>query len=213
MNFHIITIFPNQLSEFIKEGILRIAQEKKAVNIRIYDLRKWGIGKHKRVDDRPFGGGAGMLLMPEPVFNAVEEIKKSIGNKVKVWAMTPSGVKFTQKKAADVVNSDITDYIILCGHYEGFDQRIIDGLVDEQVSIGDFVLSGGELPALILIDAISRLIPGVLGNESSLDSETHNEDGYKDFPNWTRPEDFRGMKVPKVLLEGNHRKIAEFRKK
>ncbi len=213
INFHIITIFPDQISLFAKEGLLRIAQREKAISIIVHDLRKWGIGKHKRVDDRPYGGGAGMVLMPEPVFKAVEEIKSGLEGRTEVIAMMPSGKKFTQSSALKFAQQDPINYILLCGHYEGFDQRIIEKLVDRKISIGDYVLSGGELPALVVVDAVSRLLPGVLGNEKSLEFETHNQvhDKRSDYPNWTRPEQFRGMRVPDVLLTGDHAKIKSFR--
>ena len=207
MKFDIITIFPNIVEEYINTGIVRIAKEKKLVDIQIHDLRKWTDDKHKTVDDTPYGGGPGMVMKVEPIFKAVQELKK---DNTKVLITTPKGEKLTQKKLEEFSKKENEHYIILCGRYEGFDQRIHDYLVDYEFSIGDYVLSGGELPALVLIDGITRLIPGVLGNEESLESETFNNDTV-DFPQYTKPEEFNGWKIPDVLKSGNHEEIKKWR--
>lgn len=206
MKVDIITIFPDQISSFISEGVFRIAKEKGIVDIQVHNLRDWTDDVHKTVDDTPFGGGAGMVLKPEPIFKAVESLKK--GN-TKVIITTPRGEKLTQKLVKKLSSSE-SHYIILCGHYEGFDQRIHDELVDYEISIGDYVLSGGELPALVVVDSLIRLIPGVLGNDESLLEESF-EDGLE-YPQYTRPADFKGLKVPDVLLSGHHENIKKWRK-
>jgi tRNA (guanine37-N1)-methyltransferase len=207
MKFDIVTIFPNIVEEYINTGIVRIAREKKLVDIQVHDLRKWTDDKHKTVDDTPYGGGPGMVLKIEPIFKAIQELKK---DNTKVLITTPKGEKLTQKKLKEFSKKENEHYIILCGRYEGFDQRIHEYLVDYEFSIGDYVLSGGELPALVLIDGITRLIPGVLGNEESLESETFNNDTV-DFPQYTKPEEFNGWKIPDVLKSGNHEEIKKWR--
>lgn len=205
MKIDIITIFPEQITSFIKEGIFRIAKEKGLVEINVHNLRDWTDDNHKTVDDHPFGGGAGMVIMPEPVFKAVESLKQK---NTKVIITTPRGEKLTQNTVKKLSSSK-SHYIILCGHYEGFDQRIHDALADYEISIGDYVLSGGELPALILVDSMVRLIPGVLGNEESLIEESFEEG--LEYPQYTRPADYKGMKVPDVLLSGHHENIKKWR--
>lgn len=206
MTFDIITIFPEQVINFTKFGLLRIAQEKGLVEINIHNLRDWTEDKHHKVDDIPFGGGPGMVMKVEPIFKAIEGLKKK-GSKV--VAMTPRGKTLTQDMLVNL-SSDDSHYIILCGHYEGFDQRIHDNLVDIEISIGNYVLSGGEISSLVLIDGISRLIPGVLGNEESLLSETFNSNEV-DFPQYTRPDTYNSWKVPEVLRSGNHKEIEKWR--
>lgn len=206
MTFDIITIFPEQVINFTKFGLLRIAQEKGLVEINIHNLRDWTEDKHHKVDDIPFGGGPGMVMKVEPIFKAIEGLKKK-GSKV--IAMTPRGKTLTQDMLVNL-SSDDSHYIILCGHYEGFDQRIHDNLVDIEISIGNYVLSGGEISSLVLIDGISRLIPGVLGNEESLLSETFNSNEV-DFPQYTRPDTYNSWKVPEVLRSGNHKEIEKWR--
>ena len=206
MIFDIVTIFPKVVQEYIDTGILRIAQEKKLVEINVHDLRDWADDKHNTVDDTPYGGGPGMVLKVEPIFKAIEELKKE---NTKVLLTSPKGEKLTQGKLENFSKEE-GHYIILCGRYEGFDQRINDNLVDYEFSIGDYVLSGGELPALVLVDGITRLIPGVLGNEESLESESFNND-MLDFPQYTKPEDFNGWKIPEVLKSGNHEEIKKWR--
>lgn len=207
--FDIITIFPNTIEEYINTGIVRIAREKGLVEINVHDLRKWTTDKHKTVDDTPYGGGPGMIMKVEPIYNAIKELKKE--NTI-VAITTPKGEQLKQKKLVEFSKEKDLHMIILCGRYEGFDQRIHDYLVDYEFSVGEYVLSGGELPALVLVDGITRLISGVLGNESSLEEETFNED-FLEYPQYTKPEIFNGWSVPKVLLSGNHKEIEKFRKK
>ena len=207
IHFDIVTIFPEVISAYTNSSIIKRAQEKELVKINIHNLRNWAKDKHKSVDDKPYGGGPGMLMKIEPIFNCLKDLKKE--NSI-VILTSPKGEKLTQKKLKELSQDTNAHYIILCGHYEGFDQRIHDYLVDYEYSIGDYVLSGGELPALVLIDGITRLIPGVLGNEESLVSETFNSD-IPDYPQYTKPEEFNGWKVPDILLSGNHKEIKEWR--
>src|SRR3984885_2161690 len=207
LRFDIITIFPNMFGPVLNESILKRAQEKKKVSIRVHDLRDYTDDKkHRKVDDRPFGGGPGMLMMPQPLFDAVKAIKGR--RKVRVIYTSPSGKPFTQFHAKRLTK--IKNLIIICGHYEGIDERIREHLVDEEISIGDYVLTGGEIPAMVLIDAVTRLVPGVLGKEESLLHESF-EGNLLEGPQYTRPADFRGKTVPSVLLSGNHKAIEVWR--
>lgn len=208
MKFDIVTIFPDSIKEYINTSILKIAQEKGLVEINIHNLRDWAKDKHHTTDDTPFGGGPGMVMKVEPVFEAIKDLKKE-GSIVAIT--TPRGEKLKQSKLVEFSKVSNLHMIILCGRYEGFDQRIHDNLVDYEFSIGDYVLSGGELPALVLIDGITRLIPGVLGNEESLTEESFN-DGNLDFSQYTKPAEFNGWKVPDILLSGDHKKISKWRK-
>jgi len=205
--FDLITIFPESLKAYIDTSILKRAQEKKLVEINIHNLRDWSRNKHKTVDDTPYGGGPGMLFMIEPIFNALKELKKE---NTKVFLTSPKGKKLKQSALDEFSKDTNAHYIVLCGHYEGFDQRIHDYLVDYEISIGDYVLSGGELPALVLVDGITRLIPGVLGNEDSLENESFTND-VLDFPQYTKPSEFNNWKVPEILLSGNHKQIQKWR--
>ena len=208
MKFDIVTIFPESIKEYINTSILKIAQEKGLVEINIHNLRDWATDKHHTTDDTPFGGGPGMVMKVEPVFEAIKDLKKE-GSIVAIT--TPRGEKLKQSKLVEFSKITNLHMIILCGRYEGFDQRIHDNLVDYEFSIGDYVLSGGELPALVLVDGITRLIPGVLGNEESLTEESFN-DGNLDFSQYTKPAEFNGWKVPDILLSGDHKKISKWRK-
>ncbi|HOF79214.1 MAG TPA: tRNA (guanosine(37)-N1)-methyltransferase TrmD [Candidatus Dojkabacteria bacterium] len=208
MKFDIVTIFPESIKEYINTSILKIAQEKGLVEINIHNLRDWAKDKHHTTDDTPFGGGPGMVMKVEPVFEAIKDLKKE-GSIVAIT--TPRGEKLKQSKLVEFSKVSNLHMIILCGRYEGFDQRIHDNLVDYEFSIGDYVLSGGELPALVLVDGITRLIPGVLGNEESLTEESFN-DGNLDFSQYTKPAEFNGWKVPDILLSGDHKKISKWRK-
>jgi len=208
MKFDIVTIFPESIKEYINTSILKIAQEKGLVEINIHNLRDWATDKHHTTDDTPFGGGPGMVMKVEPVFEAIKDLKKE-GSIVAIT--TPKGEKLEQSKLVEFSKVSNLHMIILCGRYEGFDQRIHDNLVDYEFSIGDYVLSGGELPALVLVDGITRLIPGVLGNEESLTEESFN-DGNLDFSQYTKPAEFNGWKVPDILLSGDHKKISKWRK-
>ncbi len=208
MKFDIITIFPNIITEYINSGIVRIAQEKESVEINVHDLRKWTTDNHKSVDSTPYGGGPGMVMKIEPIYKALEELRTE--NSI-VCITTPKGEQLKQSKVKELSEDSNAHYIVICGRYEGVDQRVHDNLVDYEFSIGEYILAGGELPALVLVDSIVRLLPGVLGNEGSLDSESFNTEGETDFPQYTKPEDFNGWKVPDVLLSGHHKKIAQWR--
>ena len=205
--FDIITIFPNMFSPVLNESMMKRAQEKKKVLINIHDLRDFTKDKHRKVDDRPFGGGPGMVMTAQPIIDAVKKIKGR--RKVKVILLCPAGKPLTQQKAKRL--SKVKNLILICGHYEGVDERVQSEVVDESLSIGDFVLTGGELPAMILVDCITRLVPGVLGTAESLDNESF-ERNMLDYPHYTRPADFRGKRVPNVLLSGNHNAIKMWRK-
>jgi tRNA (guanine37-N1)-methyltransferase len=206
LTFNILTIFPKMFSALTDESIIKRAQEKKKVVIKIHDLRTFTKNKHLKVDDRPFGGGPGMVMTPQPIFDAVKKIKGR--TKAKVILTTPSGKPFSQKLARQL--SKEKNLIILCGHYEGIDERVRETLVDESISIGDYVLTGGELPAMVIVDAVTRLVPGVLGKEESLESESF-DNNLLEYPHYTRPADFKGMKVPAILLTGNHKNIEAWR--
>jgi len=207
MRFDIITIFPEMCRPIVNESIIKRAQMKKKVDVRVYDLRDYTKDKHKKVDDRPFGGGPGMVMGPQPIFDAVKKIKAR--RKAKVVLMCPTGKPLTQKSAKRLAKEK--NLIIICGHYEGVDERVRIKLVDESISIGDYVLTGGELPALVLVDCLTRLVPGVLGKEDSLIDESF-ENNLLEYPQYTRPENFRGIKVPSVLLSGHHKEVNEWRK-
>ena len=212
MKVDIVTIFPGMFKGPIDESILKRAQEKNLVEIEVHDLRQWTKDKHKTVDDSPYGGGPGMVMMVEPVDRAIRSLLAQQGDsltKPKVILMTPQGKQFEQKKAQEL--SKLEHLIFICGHYEGVDERVREHLVDEEISIGDYVLTGGELPAMVVIDSVVRLIPGVLGKEASLDEESFSN-GLLEYPHYTRPEEFEGWKVPDVLLSGNHAEIAKWRK-
>lgn len=208
MHIDIITLFPKMFSGVLGESILKRAQAKKIVSFSVVDLRNFTADKHRKADDRPFGGGSGMVMKAEPVFKAVESFKRR-GKKSKVLLMTPRGKKFEASFAKKLAKQE--HLIFICGHYEGIDERVGE-LVDEEVSIGDYIVTGGELPAMVVIDALVRWIPGVLGDEDSAKWESfHN--GLLEYPQYTRPYDFRGMKAPKILLSGNHEAIARWRGK
>jgi len=208
MKFDIITIFPEIIEEYINKGIVSIAREKGLVEINVHNLRDWTEDNHKTVDDTPCGGGPGMVLKVEPIYRAIQDLKKE--NTI-VAITTPKGEKLVQSKLKDFSTKSDLHMIILCGRYEGFDQRIHDNLVDYEFSIGDYVLSGGELASLVLVDGITRLLPGVLGNEESLNEESFNDGETLDYPQYTRPIEFNGWKVPDVLLSGNHEEIKKWR--
>lgn len=206
MKIHVLSLFPDMFTGVFGSSILKKAQEKGAVELAVTDIREYSENKHKQVDDYPYGGGAGMVLKPEPMFNAVEAITE--GRKPRVILMCPQGERFTQKKAEELAKEE--DLVFLCGHYEGYDERIREHLVTDEISIGDFVLTGGELPAMTVIDAVVRLMPGVLGQEDSHIQDSFST-GLLEHPHYTRPADFRGMKVPDILLSGNHAKIDAWR--
>jgi len=221
MRIDILTLFPEMFKGPFDESIIQRAQKKGLVEIKIRNLRKWAVDKRGTVDDRPYGGGTGMILMIEPIYKALKELKSKVkSQKLKVILLDPRGKVFNQKIAQKL--SKEQHLIFICGHYEGVDERIRQHLADEVISIGDYVLTGGELPAMVITDAIVRLIPGVLEKPEATKSESFSyyDDTYHhikkcllEYPQYTRPENFMGWKVPKILLSGNHQKIAEWRKK
>ncbi len=204
MKIDILTLFPNMFNGFKEESIIKRAIKDKKVKINTVNFREFASNKHKKVDDTPYGGGSGMVLMCQPIFDAVDSIKTK---KSKIILLTPQGKTFNQKKAYELSKEE--HLIFICGHYEGFDERI-KSICDEEISIGDFVLTGGELPAMVICDSIVRLIPGVIDDESSK-YESFN-DGLLDYPSYTKPRNYKGMQVPDVLLTGNHEKINNWRK-
>lgn len=209
MRFHIMTLFPEIFNSYMNESIMKRAVEKGIIEVNIYNIRDFSTNKHKKVDDYPFGGGAGMVMTPQPIYDTYKHIIDKFDIKdPRVVYLTPKGKVHNQNIASEM--STFEDVILLCGHYEGIDQRIIDSIVTDEISIGDYVLTGGELPALILIDSISRLIPGVLSQNESFEEESFKDD-LLEYPHYTRPREFMGMEVPGVLLSGNHKKIDEWR--
>ena len=204
----VITLFPEMFTGVLNNSMMWKAQDKQAAEFTLIDLREFGLGPRRTVDDTPYGGGDGMLLKPEPLFAAVEKAKQNDPT-AKVLLMTPRGQRWKQAMAQSYADSD-NGYIFICGRYEGYDERIVS-LVDAQISVGDYVLTGGELPAMTIIDSIVRLIPGVLGGEKSTEIESFSDGETLEFPQYTRPEEFRGMKVPEVLLSGNHALIEKWR--
>lgn len=210
MRITVLTLFPELLKSPLQESILKRAQEKGLLQVDLVNIRDFAPGRHKQVDDLPYGGGAGMVMMPEPLFKCLETVKNH--HHGPVIYLSPTGKHLTQTKVERLAK--LPDLTLLCGHYEGIDQRVIDTLVDEEISIGDYVLTGGELPALVVIDAVTRLLPGVLGKE-----ESHAQDSFskafrrrKEYPHYTRPPIFRNQKVPAVLLSGNHAEIERWRR-
>lgn len=213
MKFKVITIFPEILSSYIQEGMIKRAIDKKVIDIKTINLRDFSTDKHQTVDEPPYGGGAGMILKIEPIYQALKSIKSKPGLKTKkIILLSASGNKWNQKKAREF--SKLKELILICGRYEGVDARIKE-FIDEEISIGDYVLTGGELPAMTMIDSITRLLPGTLGNKQSIEEESHSEEGLLEYPQYTRPDVFKiGKKeyrVPKILLSGNHEKIKEWR--
>ncbi len=206
MQFDIITIFPDFFTTPLKYGVISKAIEKGILRIKVHDLRDYSGNKHRKIDDRPFGGGAGMVFMVEPIYNALSSLKREDSHTI---LLTPSGKLFNQKRAREL--SEKENIIIICPRYEGVDERVKE-FVDEEISIGDYILTGGETAALVLIEAISRYVKGVVGKEESVKNESF-ENGIFDYPQYTQPREFKGMKVPEVLLSGNHKKIEEWRKK
>lgn len=212
MKIDILTLFPDMFKGPFDESIIKRAEEKELVDIKIHNLRKWAKDRHNTVDDRPYGGGTGMVLMVEPIFNAVKELKgnnRERAKDTKVILLTPQGIPFKESAAQRL--SKLKHIILICGHYEGFDERIRENLVDEEVSIGDFVLTGGEIPAMVVTDSIVRLIPGVLEKEDATIKESFSEN-LLEYPQYTRPEEFNGWIVPETLLSGNHKEIDKWRK-
>lgn len=208
MNFYVLTLFPKIIEDGTNYSIMKRGKEKNLLRIEIIDIRNFANNKHRQVDDTPYGGGSGMVMKPEPIFNAYKHIERNIKGKYKVVYMTPQGKPLTQKTSYNLTQAE--NIIILCGHYEGVDQRVLDEIVTDEISIGDYVLTGGELPALVLIDSVSRLIDGVLSNPLSHLDESFSK-GLLEHPQYTRPYEFLNKKVPDVLLSGNHKDIKKWR--
>ncbi len=209
MRFDVLTLFPEIFSGYLTQSILKLALDRGLVEINLWNIRDWATGKHKMVDDRPFGGGPGMVIMPEPVFAAVEEIQAKAEEAGELILLTPAGERLTQSVVQEL--SGQKRLLLLCGRYEGFDERIRLGLKPREISIGDFICNGGEVPAMVVIDTVVRYVPGVLGDEESVVEETHSTPGKLEYPQYTRPREFRGMTVPEILLSGNHPAIAKWR--
>jgi tRNA (guanine37-N1)-methyltransferase len=210
MKIDVVTPFPEMLRGFLQESMLKRAQDKGVVAVTLWDLREYTTDKHQTVDDYPFGGGPGMILKPEPFFRAMDDILKTEADRsCKIIFMTPQGKPFTQDRAVELTRED--HLVFLCGHYRGVDQRVIKTYVTDEISIGDYILTGGELAASVVIDAVVRLLPGVLGDFNSAEGDSFYS-GHLDHPHYTRPAEFRGMKVPEVLLSGHHAKIESWQK-
>lgn len=212
MRFHIVTIFPDFFAGPFDYGVVKRAKSAGRLEILIHDLRNWTYDRHRTVDDRPFGGGEGMLLKPEPVFEAVESILPERSPRKRVALLSAQGRRFTQELALEY--AALEELVLICGRYEGVDERVASHLADDEISVGDFVLSGGELAAAMVADTVARLLPGVLGNEESAWNESFSarNEGFLDCPQYTRPAEFRGWKVPEVLLGGNHEEIKRWRR-
>ncbi|NLI58503.1 MAG: tRNA (guanosine(37)-N1)-methyltransferase TrmD [Clostridium sp.] len=209
MRFDVLTLFPDIFDAVMKESIIGKAQENNAIEINAINIRDFSKNKHKKVDDYPYGGGGGMVMTPQPIYDAYLSIIKDLSYKPKLIYLSPQGKVLNQKKVVEL--SKEKHIILLCGHYEGIDERIIEEIVDEEISIGDYVLTGGEIPAMVLIDSVSRLVPNVLPSEDAYKNESHYN-GFLEYPQYTRPYEFMGRKVPDILLSGHHAKIEEWRK-
>ena len=216
MRIDVLTLFPGMFTGPMTESILKRAQEEKRLELHLHDIRQYSLDRHQKVDDKPYGGGAGMLMTPEPIVRCIEAvteqgIKKKLDKPHRIY-LSAAGKRLTQSKVERLGTKNWL--ILLCGHYEGVDQRVIDGWIDEEISIGQYVLTGGELPAMVLIDSVARQIDGVIGTEASADFDSFSPafGRKKEYPHYTRPEVFRGMKVPDILLSGHHKKIEEWRK-
>ncbi|WAW14134.1 tRNA (guanosine(37)-N1)-methyltransferase TrmD [Peptostreptococcus equinus] len=212
MNISVMTLFPHMIESYMSESIMKRAIEKDIISVKIYNIRDFSENKHKKVDDYPFGGGAGMVMTPQPIYSTFDKVIEDMGldmsTKPKLIYLSPKGRTFDQEYAKELSKEE--NLVFLCGHYEGIDQRIIDSIVSDEFSIGDYVLTGGELPAMVMIDSISRLIPGVLGTNESFEDESFEND-LLEYPHYTRPRTFNGMDVPDVIISGNHKKIDEWR--
>ncbi len=215
MKIHVLTLFPTSFHCFTSHSMIKRAIEKKLISVEVHDLRAFATDRHKTCDDKPFGGGPGMLMKPEPIFKACAKLfpKRKASRKSKNFRflyMSPQGETLTQKKAQELAK--VKEIVILCGHYEGVDQRVIDRFVTDEISVGDYVLTGGELPAMVVIETAARFVKGVLGREESKEFETFSQN-LLEYPHYTRPAEYQGLKVPQVLLSGDHKKIADWRQK
>lgn len=209
MNFHILTLFPEMVMGGLNTSITGRAIDKGLISVEAINIRDYSHDKHRHVDDYPYGGGAGMVMQPGPVYEAYEALCEKTGKRPRVIYLTPQGRVFNQKIAEELSGEE--DLVFLCGHYEGIDERVLELIVTDYLSIGDYVLTGGELPAMVMIDCISRLVPGVLNNDVSAEFESFH-DNLLEYPQYTRPENFRGLSVPKVLLSGHHKNIDTWRR-
>lgn len=209
MRFSILSIFPGMIEDFVSHGLLAKAIENKTITVHIYDLRDFARNKHRKVDDRPFGGGAGMVMMPDPLFNAVEVIKEKEPGKVILFSAYAEIL--TQKKIKELSREE--HLILICGRYEGVDQRFIDEMVDEEISLGEYVIMGGEVAAEVILESVSRMLDGVVGNPESIETDSFYRDEQYGFPQYTQPRDYKGLPVPEVLLSGHHKDILEWRRK
>jgi tRNA (guanine37-N1)-methyltransferase len=208
--FDVLTLFPDIFTGYLGQSLLKLALQRGLVEIHLWNIRDWAQGKHRMVDDRPFGGGPGMVLMPEPVFAAVEEVRQKVEPPGELILLTPTGERLTQGLVKELAGQ--RRLLLLCGRYEGFDERIRLGLKPREISVGDFICNGGEVPAMVVIDTVVRYVPGVLGDETSVIEESHSDPGRLEYPQYTRPRVFRGMSVPDILLSGNHPAIARWRR-
>jgi len=208
MNFYVLTLFPEMILNGVNHSIMKRAVENKYITVNAVNIRDFSENKHKKVDDYPYGGGAGMVMQPQPIYNAYQSIKDTVKHNTKVCYMSPQGKPFTQKKAVELSKEE--DLILLCGHYEGIDERVIEEIVTEEISLGDFIMTGGELAALTIIDATSRLLKNVLGKEESYLDESFSNN-LLEYPHYTRPAEFLGKSVPEILLSGHHKNINEWR--
>ena len=209
MKFTIMTLFPEMVDHVLNESIIGRARKNNIISVDCVNIRDYSKDKHRRVDDYPCGGGGGMVMQCQPIYECWQDVVKKDGQKPYTVYVSPRGTVLNQKKAKEL--SALPHLAVLCGHYEGIDQRVLDEIVDEEISIGDYVLTGGELPALIIIDSVVRLLPGVLGGETSAEIESFSDGDNLEYPQYTKPADFRGLKVPDVLLSGNHGEIKKWR--
>jgi tRNA (guanine37-N1)-methyltransferase len=210
MRFDVLTLFPGIFDSYLKQSLLEDAIQAGLVEVRAWNVRDWTADKHNRVDDRPFGGGPGMVLMAQPVVDCVEAVRAKAEPPGKLVMLTPAGERLTQRTVETLAKEP--RLLLLCGRYEGFDDRIRQLLQPWEISVGDFVCNGGEVPAMVVIDSVIRLIPGVLGDEASAADESHSEEGRLEYPQYTRPRNFRGLEVPEILLGGNHQAVARWRR-
>ncbi|MGN6547627.1 MAG: tRNA (guanosine(37)-N1)-methyltransferase TrmD [Aureliella sp.] len=209
MRFDVVTLFPEIFSGYLAESLLSKAIDRGLIEVQVHDLRRWSKNKHHKVDDRPFGGGPGMLIQVEPVVECIEAVRALSPDPGRLILLSPQGRRLNQGLVTELATEQ--RLILLCGRYEGFDQRVIDLLKPEEISLGDFILNGGEVAAMAIIDSAIRLVPGVLGDERSSQEDSHSTEGWLEFPQYTRPREYRGLAVPDVLLSGNHQDIAAWR--